>query len=48
MDYSKFKDNIIKNGEPGFWWLENMQKFGRMCDGINNKDIKAAGGNPWL
>jgi len=23
-----------------------MQKYGRMCDGINNKDIKADEGSP--
>lgn len=44
----KLIDSIAMNGEPGFAWLENMQKFGRM-DGIaNNKDYRVAGGNPCL
>ena len=48
MDYRKACENIIKNGEPGFCWLENMRKFGRMGDEPNYKDKKAAGGNPCL
>lgn len=46
MDYTTAVDNILRNGEPGFAWLENMQKYSRMCDPIDNKDAKAAGGNP--
>lgn len=48
MDYSTAVDNILKNGEPGFAWLDNMQKYSRMCDPIDNKDEKAVGGNPCL
>jgi len=48
MDYSKACENIRKNGEPGFCWLENMRAYGRMCDSPNYKDIKACGGNPCL
>jgi adenosylcobalamin-dependent ribonucleoside-triphosphate reductase len=50
MDYNKNNicKNILTNGEPGFAWLENMQKYGRMVDGVNNIDIKAQGGNPCL
>ena len=48
MDYRKACENVVKNGEPGFCWLENMQKFGRMGDEADYKDIKAAGGNPCL
>lgn len=48
MDYKPFEQSIAENGEPGFAWLDNMQKFGRMKDGINNKDHRARGGNPCL
>lgn len=30
MDYSKFAQRILDNGEPGFVWMENAQKYGRM------------------
>lgn len=48
MDYTKAAANIRKNGEPGFAWLDNMKKYGRMCDPPDNKDMKARGGNPCL
>ena len=31
-------ERVLANGEPGFFWLENAQKYGRMCDPpVNNK-----------
>ena len=48
MDYSQVCERVITNGEPGFAWLENMRKYGRMCDPPNNKDHRALGGNPCL
>jgi ribonucleoside-triphosphate reductase len=48
MDYKRVGDQTAVNGEPGYAWLDNMQKFGRMADPINNKDHKAKGGNPCL
>ena len=48
MDYSNVVSRIWKNGEPGFAWLENMRKYGRMADPQNDKDRRAAGGNPCL
>ncbi len=48
MDYTKVAKSIAVNGEPGFAWLDNMRKFGRMKDGENNKDYRVAGGNPCL
>ena len=48
MDYTASVDNILKNGEPGFAWLENMKNYGRMCDPADFKDINASGGNPCL
>lgn len=38
MDYTKVAERLRVNGEPGLAWLENMQKFGRMEDGVNWKD----------
>jgi ribonucleoside-triphosphate reductase (thioredoxin) len=48
MDYTTAVDNIIKNGEPGFAWIENMRNYSRMCDSPDYKDEKAVGGNPCL
>uniref|UniRef100_K3X6L5 ribonucleoside-triphosphate reductase (thioredoxin) n=1 Tax=Globisporangium ultimum (strain ATCC 200006 / CBS 805.95 / DAOM BR144) TaxID=431595 RepID=K3X6L5_GLOUD len=48
MDYAPITDRIIKNGEPGFAWLENMRKFGRMNGHEDHRDRNAAGGNPCL
>jgi ribonucleoside-triphosphate reductase (thioredoxin) len=45
-DYSKFVENISLNGEPGIVWLDNIQKYGRIKDGINWKDKNALGLNP--
>jgi ribonucleoside-triphosphate reductase (thioredoxin) len=45
-DYKKFIDSIALNGEPGIVWLENIRKFGRMVDGIDNKDRFVLGLNP--
>lgn len=30
MDYSEFTQKIMSNGEPGFVWMENARKYGRM------------------
>jgi len=48
MNYDKAAASIAVNGEPGFAWLDNMRKYGRMKDGINNKDHRVMGGNPCL
>jgi adenosylcobalamin-dependent ribonucleoside-triphosphate reductase len=48
MDYTDAAKSIAVNGEPGFAWLDNMQKYGRMKDGVNNKDYRVRGGNPCL
>lgn len=32
MDYSPYIENIMKNGEPGFVWIENTQKYGRLYE----------------
>ena len=48
MDYSEVCKRINGNGEPGFAWLENMRGYSRLKNGKDNKDHRAAGGNPCL
>jgi adenosylcobalamin-dependent ribonucleoside-triphosphate reductase len=48
MDYTDVCKRITDNGEPGFAWLENMRGYSRLKNGRNNKDHRAAGGNPCL
>jgi ribonucleoside-triphosphate reductase len=47
-DYTPVIDAVSANGEPGFFWLDNAQRFGRMADAPNNRDYRAMGGNPCL
>jgi len=46
MDYSSIVSSIAVNGEPGVIWLDNIRKFSRMGDPIDNKDRRAMGTNP--
>jgi ribonucleoside-triphosphate reductase len=48
MDYTEAAKRIVDNGEPGFAWLDNMRKYSRMKNGGDDKDHRAAGGNPCL
>ncbi|HJO28645.1 MAG TPA: fused protease/ribonucleoside-triphosphate reductase [Candidatus Poseidoniia archaeon] len=48
MDYSDVCTRIVNNGEPGLAWLDNMQNYSRIKNGKDNKDHRAAGGNPCL
>lgn len=45
-DYNKYIDSISNNGEPGFIWLQNCQKYSRMNGIVDDKDWRAAGTNP--
>ena len=45
-DYSKFLPTIVQNGEPGFLWLDNVQKYSRMNGVVDNRDADAIGTNP--
>lgn len=45
-NYNEAAKRTAINGEPGYFWLENAQKYGRMVDPINNKDSKVIGCNP--
>lgn len=47
-DYEAIAKRIRINGEPGLAWLDNMRAYSRMCDPPDNKDHRAAGGNPCL
>lgn len=46
QDYKDIAERIAKNGEPGVFWLEKAQKYGRMKDGATWKDKEARGTNP--
>ncbi len=46
MDYSVVGEQTAKNGEPGYFWLENARAYGRFKDGPNFVDSKVAGTNP--
>jgi len=54
MDYTRIGELIAKNGEPGFMWLDNARRFGRMhiadgpMEGEMDRDPRALGGNPCL
>jgi adenosylcobalamin-dependent ribonucleoside-triphosphate reductase len=46
MDYSKAAEQTVKNGEPGYFWLENARAYGRMADPISYADARVMGMNP--
>lgn len=46
MDLTKIVDGIALNGEPGVVWMDMSRKYGRIKDGINNKDWRVSGYNP--
>lgn len=46
IDFSKTAPLTVKNGEPGYLFLDTMQKYGRLCDGENDEDDKVLGCNP--
>ena len=46
MDYSRFIDRIADNGEPGFVWLDNVRRHGRMSESPNDKNWRVKGLNP--
>ena len=45
-DYAEASERTAINGEPGYFWLENAQQYGRMCEAPNDKDSKVVGCNP--
>lgn len=46
MDYSEPAERTEKNGEPGYFWLENARRYSRMGREPDNKDRRAEGCNP--
>lgn len=47
-DFTDMARLTAMNGEPGYFFLENAQAYGRMKDPPNYKDYRAIGGNPCL
>lgn len=45
-DFDPIVDGIVRNGEPGVIWMDMSRKYGRLADGINNKDHRVVGYNP--
>lgn len=48
VDYDSLAARSAENGEPGYFWIENAQQYGRFVDGPDNKDYRVAGGNPCM
>jgi ribonucleoside-triphosphate reductase (thioredoxin) len=46
MDYKKYTDLIVDNGEPGFIWLDVARNYGRLKDPADGKDYRVMGFNP--
>ena len=46
MDYDKYTDLIVNNGEPGFIWLDVARNYGRLADPADGKDYRVMGFNP--
>ena len=45
-DFAPIVDGIVRNGEPGVIWMDMSRKYGRITDGITNKDHRVLGYNP--
>src|SRR5690606_39197743 len=46
-NYNQVSDSVVKNGEPGFFWLHNARNYGRMKDGYQEGvDALVSGTNP--
>lgn len=46
QDYSSVASRTVNNGEPGYVWMDTTRGFGRLKDGRDDKDLRAAGYNP--
>jgi ribonucleoside-triphosphate reductase len=46
MDYSAIAERTRINGEPGYFWLQNAQQWGRIQGTPDNKDYRVKGSNP--
>lgn len=45
-DLSESIDQTVRNGEPGYIFMDNIRAYSRMCDQPDYKDARAAGTNP--
>jgi adenosylcobalamin-dependent ribonucleoside-triphosphate reductase len=45
-DFTPIVDGIVRNGEPGVIWMDVSRQYGRLADGVNNKDWRVVGYNP--
>lgn len=45
-NYTEAAKRTAVNGEPGYFWIENARKYGRMKDRPNYKDHRVMGTNP--
>jgi adenosylcobalamin-dependent ribonucleoside-triphosphate reductase len=45
-DFNPIVDGIVRNGEPGVIWMDMSRQYGRIADGVNNKDHRVVGYNP--
>ena len=45
-DFGPYAALTVRNGEPGYIWLENARHFGRIKDGIRLDDLLVMGFNP--
>lgn len=46
LDYRTVAAATVKNGEPGYVWLQNMRDYGRMSDPPDYRDARVCGTNP--
>jgi ribonucleoside-triphosphate reductase (thioredoxin) len=46
MNYHTVGEQTAKNGEPGYFWKENAQAYGRLKDPADYVDAKVSGTNP--
>lgn len=46
MDYLPYVEDIARNGEPGFVWMDVSRRHGRLADPPDDRDYRAAGYNP--
>lgn len=48
MDFTAIAELIKENGEPGIFWLDMSQNYGRLSDPSTNADYRAMGSNPCM
>lgn len=46
QSYTRPARLTAKNGEPGYFWLDNARHYGRMIDPKNDRDVDVMGQNP--